>query len=375
MYLLRRLSSAGFCRVLLLILFALPCTSPRAALAQTKRPSTKPPKSSSTPPQPATSSAANEPVQNPSLGSISGTVTDQEGSVAEGAKIALTRGDNSPNLETTSGDNGQFSFPNVAPGPFKLTVSAPGFDTKIFSGEVHAGQSFLVPEISLSITSVTASVNVELTPIEVAEEQVQEQIHQRVLGFIPNFYVSYVPDAEPLVPRQKFLLAWKSTTDPITFLGTGLFAGIAQAANQYPGYGQGAQGYFKRYGAVYADVVVSTFVGGAVMPSLLKQDPRYFYQGTGSTRSRLIHALSYSVACKGDNKQTQVNYSSIIGDFVAGGATYLYTSPSDRSAAMVIENSLIRVAEDSVAGVFQEFVLARFTSRGRAKKPSAPSKP
>jgi hypothetical protein len=176
------------------------------------------------------------------------------------------------------------------------------------------------------------------------------------------------------VPRQKFQLAWKSTTDPITFLGTGVFAGISQAANQYPGYGQGAQGYFKRYGAIYADVVVSTFVGGAVMPSLLKQDPRYFYQGTGSTPSRLIHALSYSVACKGDNKQWQVNYSSIIGDFVAGGVTYFYTSPSDRSAAMVIENSVIRIAEDSVAGVFQEFVLARFTSRGRAAKPAASSK-
>ncbi len=362
MFLLRRLSGAGSCRIVLLILFTLPCTFPQAALSQSRRPSNKPSQSSGTAQQPATASAASGPAQNPSLGAISGTVTDQDGTVAEGAKVELSRDDNSPRLETTSGENGEYSFPNVAPGTFKLTVSAPGFDTKIFSGDVHAGQVFLVPAIPLPITSVTASVNVELTPIEVAEEQVQEQVHQRAFGFIPNFYVSYVPDAEPLIPRQKFHLAWKSVSDPVTFLGAGALAGIYQAADEFPGYGEGAEGYGKRLGAAYADIFVGTMVGGAILPSLLKQDPRYFYRGTGTTRSRLLHAIGNAVICKGDNKKWQPNYSSILGAFASGGVSYLYYPASDRSLSLVMQNSVVRIAQDSLAGIVQEFVLKRFTS-------------
>ncbi len=361
MFLLRRLSGAGSCRILLLILFTLPCTFPQAALSQSRRPSNKPSQSSGTAQQPATAGAASGPAQNPSLGAISGTVTDQDGTVAEGARVELSRDDNSPRLETTSGENGEYSFPNVAPGTFKLTVSAPGFDTKIFSGDVHAGQVFLVPAIPLPITSVTASVNVELTPIEVAEEQVQEQVHQRAFGFIPNFYVSYVPDAEPLIPRQKFHLAWKSVSDPVTFLGAGALAGIYQAADEFPGYGEGAEGYGKRLGAAYADIFVGTMVGGAILPSLLKQDPRYFYRGTGTTRSRLLHAIGNAVICKGDNKNWQPNYSSILGAFASGGVSYLYYPASDRSLSLVMQNSVVRIAQDSLADV-QEFLLKRFTS-------------
>ncbi len=357
--------------LILLAASVLACGFPPMALAQAQPPSTLPTTTGDTPNGTGTAAPTDQQPAGPqSTGSVAGTVVEQDGGVAIGARVELAPAKASKQ-QVFSGDNGEFSFADLPAGPFQLTVSAPGFDTKVFSGTVRPGETFLVPKIALSVTPVTTSVEVSLPQVEVAQEQIEVQEQQRILGFIPNFYVSYVPDAAPLVPRQKFQLAWKSTTDPITFLGTALFAGISQAANQYPGYGQGMQGYGKRYGAIYADVVVSTFVGGAVMPSLLKQDPRYFYQGTGTTKSRLIHALSYSVMCRGDNKKTQVNYSSIIGDFVAGGVTYFYTPASDRSASMVIENSLIRIAEDSVAGVFQEFVLARYTSRGRAKKASA----
>ena len=113
-------------------------------------------------------------------------------------------------------------------------MTAPGFDTKIYSGEVRAGQTVVVPVITLTITTVTASVDVELTPLKVAEEQLQEEVHQRVFGIIPNFYVSYEANAAPLVPRQKFKLAFKSVTDPITIVGAGAIAGIYQAADEFP---------------------------------------------------------------------------------------------------------------------------------------------
>ena len=231
----------------------------------------------------------------------------------------------------------------------------------------------VVPAIALTITTVTASVDVELTPIEVAEEQLQEEVHQRVFGFIPNFYVTYEPDPAPLVPRQKFKLAWKSVTDPITIVGAGAIAGIYQAADEFPGYGQGAEGYGKRLGAAYADIVVGTFVGSAALPSLFHQDPRYFYKGTGTTKSRLMYAISNAVMCRGDNGKRQVNYSGILGSFVSGGVSYLYYPASDRSVSLVMQNSAVRIAEGSLAGIVQEFVVRRFTSvRGKKQTATQP---
>src|SRR5205807_8934357 len=172
--------------------------------------------------------------------------------------------------------------------------------------------------------------------IELAEEQIKEQEKQRALGFIPNFYVSYVPNAAPLAPKQKFELAWKEMIDPVTFGLTGAIAGIEQAQNDFSGYGQGAQGYAKRYGASYANTVTGTLIGSAILPSLLKQDPRYFYKGTGSKRSRFLYALASPVVCKGDNKRWQANYSAILGSFATGGISYLYYPKSDRDATRLV---------------------------------------
>src|SRR5262249_18337367 len=155
--------------------------------------------------------------------------------------------------------------------------------------------------------------------IEIAEAQIKEEEKQRALGFIPNYYVSYVADAAPLVPRQKFELAWKTMVDPVSFGITAAVAGIQQAHNDFSGYGQVAEGYGKRYGAAYADFAPSTLLGSAVLPSLFKQDPRYFYKGSGSKRSRVLYALANSVICKGDNGRWQTNYSAILGGLAAGG--------------------------------------------------------
>jgi len=364
MYLLRRLIGAGiWSRTLLFIALALPGLFPQVALSQAKQPVKKPATA-----QPSATSTTAEPAHDSSLGDISGTITDQAGTVAVGAKIELAHGENSPKLETVSGDNGEYAFNNVAPGPFQLTVSAPGFDTKIFSGEVKAGQTFLVPAIPLTITTVTAEVKVELTPIEVAEEQLKEQEQQRVFGFIPNFYVTYEADPAPLIARQKFQLAWRSVIDPITIVGAGALAGIQQAADDYSGYGQGAAGYGKRFGAAYADIFSATFLGSAIFPALLKQDPRYFYRGPDSSGSRWLYAIGNSVICKGDNKKWQVNYSNILGSFAAGGISYLYYPESDRNVSTIMQNSIVRIAESSLAGVFQEFVLRRFTTTRDKKR-------
>ena len=197
--------------------------------------------------------------------------------------------------------------------------------------------------------------------VEVAAEEIKEQEKQRVLGVIPNFYVSYVQDAAPLTSKQKFGLAWKTTIDPVNFAVVGVIAGVQQWQDNFKDYGEGAQGYGKRYGASYADFVTSTFFGGAVLPSLLKQDPRYFYKGTGTVRDGVWYAVSMAVMCKGDNGRWQFNYSAIGGSLISGGISNAYYPDKDRGADLVFENTLIGIGENAATNLLQEFVIRKLT--------------
>ncbi|HET7105426.1 MAG TPA: carboxypeptidase-like regulatory domain-containing protein [Candidatus Acidoferrum sp.] len=294
-------------------------------------------------------------------GTIHGNVLDPNGTAVAGARVKLSRQGDSINPETQAGEDGLYSFAGVAPGPFQLSIAAEGFAAKTVSGIVNSGESVVVPPITLALTTEITEVRVELSPIELAQEQMKDEEKQRVLGFIPNFYVTYVPNAAPLNTRQKFELAWKSTIDPVTFGITGAIAGIQQANNQFSGYGQGAQGYAKRYGASYADIVTNTFIGGAILPSLFKQDPRYFYRGTGSKRSRVLYAIANSVICKGDNGHWQPSYSAILGGLAAGGISNLYYPASDRGAGLTFENAAIGIGATAAANLLQEFVIRKLT--------------
>jgi len=327
-------------------------------------------------PSPSTSNGSEQKTQDQATqanpGMVIGTVLDQSGAVSVGTVIRLTPENKSAYREVISGDNGQFSFSNVPAGHFQLSVSSTGFGNEVYSGDLAPGQTFLTPTIVLSVATVVTEVKVTVDPVEVATQEVKEQEHQRALGFIPNFYVSYRPDAAPLTTKLKYQLAWKSSIDLVTIGGAAFLAGLQQAGDEYSQFGQGAQGYAKRFGAVYGDVFASTFLSGAVFPSLLKQDPRYFYRGTGSTKKRLLYAISNSVWCKGDDGRWQVNYSNIAG--VATGAALVSTYyPSRNQGLQILQNSLVRMGESSLAGVMQEFVLRRLT-KGR-RQDSAVTQP
>jgi hypothetical protein len=296
-----------------------------------------------------------------SPGTITGTILYETGVPLAGAQVRVTRDGQSLSQEVLSGEQGQFLFSDVTPGPFEITVTAQNFETKTFAGMLQSGQTFFVPQIVLALAPVVTEVRVT-PPEEVAEAQVKQAEKQRVLGIVPNFYASYDANPVPLNSRQKFSLAWKSSIDPITVVGAAALAGIDQGLNRYPGYGQGAQGYGERFGADYADIVSGTIIGSAVFPSLLKQDPRYFYKGTGSVGSRILYALGNAVMCKGDNGHWQPNYSDFLGGVVTGSISNLYYPPSDRGVGLVFNTVLTRFAESAVAGIFQEFVGRRLTS-------------
>jgi hypothetical protein len=281
--------------------------------------------------------------------------------------------DQSPNQEVLSGDNGQFSFANIAPGPFQLTITSAGFAAQPASGILHSGETFIVPPIVLAVATALTEVRVGLSPVEVAQEQIQDEEKQRVLGFIPNFYVSYAPHPAPLSSKQKFALAWKTTVDPVSFVLIGVIAGIQQSENDFSGYEQGAQGYAKRYGASYANLVSGTFIGSAILPSLLKQDPRYFYKGTGSKRSRVLYALANSVICKGDNGNWQPNYSSILGNLAAGAISNLYYPTKDRDGVgLTFEGGAIGIGATAGANLIQEFLIKKLTPKVPNNDPAKP---
>ena len=318
-------------------------------------------------PQAAASLQAPPPEQPPTAnGSIHGAVVDHDGAVYEGVQVTLTQtGPAAAPPRTVPTDaSGRFQFTAVPPGPYRLTISAEGFATQVITGLLHPGETFESLAIILPFATATSQVEVTASHEEVAEAQLKDEEQQRVFGVIPNFYVVYAPNAPPLNPRQKFHLAWRSSIDPITFLATGFFAGIEQATNQLAGYGQGAQGYAKRFGANYADNFIGTMIGSAILPSLLKQDPRYFYKGTGTTRSRILYAIANSVVCKGDSGKWQPNYSGLLGGLAAGGISNLYYPASDRNGVtLTFENLGIGIAGTAAQNLFQEFLVRKLTPK------------
>jgi hypothetical protein len=314
----------------------------------------------------AFSPAQQVPPQTPQTGTIVGTVLDVTGATVPNALVVLQGPDQQgPDQRRTfvTGENGFFNFGEVKAGtPVRVEISAS--ELKNWSSNeiiLQPGQSFIVTDISLGVASVETAVNVS-PPEQVAVEQVEIQEQQRVLGVLPNFYVTYEHNPAPLTSRLKFQLATKALTDPVTTIGFGLNAAIYQAAG-YPSYGQGWGAYGQRLGATFAGGYTKILIGDAVFASLLHQDPRYFYQGTGTTKSRLLHALSTPVITRGDDGRREVNWSEILGDLASGAIAEAYYPSQDRGAGIVVRNSLIGAGGRMALGVVQEFVLHKWTSR------------
>ena len=306
------------------------------------------------------SPAQQVPPQPPQTATIIGTVLDVTGATVPNAHVVLQGPDERRTFIT--GDNGFFSFAEVKAGtPVRVEVSAP--DLKNWSSNeiiLQPKQSVIVTDISLGVASVETTVSAT-TPEQVAVEQVKIQEQQRVFGVVPNFFVTYEPNAAPLTPKLKFQLAIKALTDPVTIAGFGMNAAIYQAAG-YPSYRQGAAGYGKRLGATFAGGYSNILLGDAVFPSLLHQDPRYFYQGTGTTKSRLLHAMSTPFVARGDDGRREINYSNILSDLASGALANAYYPSQDRGARLVVRSAAIGISGRMVFGIVQEFVLHRWTT-------------
>ena len=308
-------------------------------------------------------SLPDSPGQQKTVASLQGKVIDTSGAAVAGAFVTLVnaKGDNQQVIH--SENDGTFLFSDLAPATIRLTVTAAGMETFVSAEmRLNAGDTSHIPEIILPIVPANTVVSVVATQEQVADAQLTAALHQRALGVLPNFYSSYVWDAAPLNFRQKTKLAFRSTTDPAEFILVGATAGVQQARNSFKGYGQGAQGYGKRFGAAYADVVVSRFFGAAVFPSIFRQDPRYFYRGSGSVAKRAGYAMSTAFIQKGNSGHFQPAYSRILGSVAAGAISNLYRPAASRGAGLIFQNVGIGIGGHAVTSLVREFVLRKVSS-------------
>ena len=296
-------------------------------------------------------------------GSIMGTVIDSNNDTIPNATVVLQNPVGDP-LTAVTKDDGSFAFHDVTPGvAYPITIAAAGFAEWSSSVSIEPGEEKSLAEVTLRMLAVHRAVTVTYSSKEVAAEQIKAEEHQRVLGFIPNIYVTYEPHPEPLTAKMKFHLAYKGLTHPTFFAFEGLWAGVEQAAHT-PDYRQGLEGYGLRFGANLASGSSEALFGNAILPSILHQDPRYFYRGSGTKGSRAWHAVMAPFVCQGDNGKSQPNYSQWGGSLISASLANTYYPESNRGAGLVFRNFGTNMGLHVVLGLAQEFLLGKFTSRG-----------
>jgi len=150
--------------------------------------------------------------------------------------------------------------------------------------------------------------------------------NDRLFFTLPNFLtLENAKEVPPLTTKQKFAVVTRGSFDYVQYPWYAFLSGISQAEDSEPGYGQGAEGYGKRFGAAFADGTIENFMTGAILPAILREDPRYFQSGQGSFWHRTLYAISRNLITRTDAGGQQFNYSEVVGGAIAAAiSTYTY---------------------------------------------------
>jgi hypothetical protein len=199
-----------------------------------------------------------------------------------------------------------------------------------------------------------------------AQEQLEQQEHQRVWAVVATFNTTTNQQALPLNARQKYQLFFKSAFDPWPFLLAAVLAGTNQAENSFPEYGQGVQGYAKRFGASYGDYFIGNFMGNAALAVAFKEDPRYYQKGHGKFIRRALWAASGTVWCKRDSGTWGPNYANVIGTSISN----VYYPAEDRTVGGTISRGFSVTAQGIIGSEVIEFSpdIVRHHRRKQAEK-------
>lgn len=193
------------------------------------------------------------------------------------------------------------------------------------------------------------------TKTEQEKEMERQEQSYRVLGVVPRFGTTHL-HAPPMTGGEKFHLFVTSAFDPVTFALIGAQAGISQAQDSFPSYGQGAAGYGKRYGAACADSVTASFFSNYFYPVVFKQDPRYFRVGHGASfKRRFAHSLIDQLVTHQDSGRRNFPFSNVFGALTAGGISNVYYPPPDRGFGLTMSRAGIALLYGELGGIFNEF--------------------
>ncbi len=186
------------------------------------------------------------------------------------------------------------------------------------------------------------------TPVGQAKEK-------RILGVLPNYRTAEMSAAAmPLTAKEKMRIAVKDSFDyPLAFIGAA-YAGLDQAADSHPQFGQGAKGYFKRFGTSYTDQLDGNMLSEGVMPVLFREDPRYFRMDKGTVKRRLWYSVSRIVVTRTDSGHSSFNFSEVLGNGIAAGVGLSYYS-DDRAVADYMQNWGTQLATDAGSQMLKEF--------------------
>jgi len=227
-----------------------------------------------------------------------------------------------------------------------------------------------IPQGQTESTSTHSSSSLPNSPLP--KTMAQEEKPPRVFWIIPTYKVTESKTPTALTPHQKLRIVLNDLTDPYTIGYTGLMAGIAQANNDFPSYGQGAAGYWKRYGAAYTDQATAGFFGGFLIPSLLHQDPRYYRMGSGPIRKRFTHSLVRPFVTYNDSSGKAFNWSGLLGSLASSGLSNTYYPEEERGVGKTFSRWAMGIPYSVIDHLVDEFgpdLQKKFFGKKRPSEP------
>ena len=304
-------------------------------------------------------------------GWIQGSVTDSSGAPILGAVVTVEGADGNPRTTVTD-LQGSFKISSLTPGNYSVKISAAGMSDWTAQNAPASVTTESNPLLAvLEVAPLTKTVTVTLSPEELAAEQVKQELKQRVFGIIPNYYVSYDNHPAPLSPKQKLHLSWNTLVDPTTIAAVGLTAGIQQEKNSYHQFGQGSEGYGKRFGAAYATTATNLLVTSALAESVLHQDPRYFYSGKGTKAQRAWYAIESAFRAKGDNGKWQPPYAGLIGSIATAEIANTFYPGSRTQYTLLGRSLMFHFAGLIGLNLAEEFFAKKLTRNAPKVQPAA----
>lgn len=179
---------------------------------------------------------------------------------------------------------------------------------------------------------------------------------KRILGIFPNYRaVSVGAQLPTLSLREKFWLATQDSFDYSSFLSAGIIAGISQANGSYPEFGSGGKGFGRYYWHAVADQAVGNYMTEAIVPSLTREDPRYYTLGHGGFFKRTGYAVSRLLITRTDSGGRTFNFSEIVGNGAGAGISDTYYPGRERTWTKTGQKWLTQIGLDGAFNVLKEF--------------------